>query len=133
MEKGQKRAIPFDAGLFLFALGLRLVFLAYWQWKDIGETYGRDLYYQQALAWLGWRPLTWMDATHPPVYTLFITAVLGVFRTENPMPVMLIQCLLSSATCVLVRRLGTRLASERVGRVAALWAAIDLQIGRAHV
>jgi hypothetical protein len=116
----------FETFVFSLALALRLSFLGAWVWRGIGDTYGQDPYYGLARAWLGWIPWPGMDATHPPFYTLFIAAVLWCARTASPIPVQLLQCVLSSLTCLLVGSLGARLAGERVGRVAALWAALDL-------
>lgn len=115
----------FDAAAFASALALRLGFLAVWQAKGLGEVYGRDLYYDLAQSWLGWKPMPLFDATHPPLYTGFIAAVLGIFRSPNPLPVLVLQCLLGAACVVLVRRLGARLADETVARAAALWVALD--------
>lgn len=115
----------FDAAAFALALAARLAFLALWQHKGLADVYGRDLYYSLAQCWLGWAPMPPFDATHPPLYTAFIAAVLGVFRSPNPLPVLLLQCLLGAACVVLVRRVGARLADEKTARWAALWVALD--------
>jgi len=115
----------FDAAAFGSALALRLGFLAVWQWKGLGEVYGRDLYYDLAQRWLGWAPMPAFDATHPPLYTGFIAAVLGVFRSPNPLPILLLQCLFGAASVLLVRRIGARLTDEATARAAALWVALD--------
>lgn len=112
--------------ILALALALRLGFLFYWLHNRMDLTFGRDLYYSLALAWGGWQPLTWMDATHPPLYSLFILGVLKLFHTTNPLPVLLIQCVLSSLVCLVIYILGENLANERVGLIAALWCAIDL-------
>lgn len=114
-----------DAAVFALALALRLGFLAFFLSKGLGEVYGRDLYFNLALSWLGHLPMPAFDATHPPLYTMIIAGVLGLFRSPNPLPVLLLQCLASAATVVLVRRLGSVLADERTARLAALWCAVD--------
>ena len=115
----------FDAAAFALALALRLSFLAVWQFKNLGDVYGRDLYYSLAQAWLGWTAQPLFDATHPPLYTAFIAAVLGLFRSPNPLPVRLLQCLLGAAAIPLVRWIGERLSDEKTARLAALWVACD--------
>lgn len=115
----------FDAAAFGGALALRLGFLAAWQWKGLGDVYGRDLYYDLSQSWLGWKPMPVFDATHPPLYTGFLAAVLGAFRSPNPLPALILQCLLGAACVVLVRRVGARLADEGTARLAALWTAVD--------
>ena len=103
---------------FLIALAVRLAFLALWTWKGLGEVYKQDLYFSLAQSWVGWTTPMAMDATHPPLYTAFIAAVLGLFGRPNPMPVLCLQALVSAAICPMILYLGTRLASERVGRLA---------------
>jgi 4-amino-4-deoxy-L-arabinose transferase-like glycosyltransferase len=115
----------FDAAAFGGALAVRLGFLAVWQWKGLGDVYGRDLYYNLAQSWLGWSPMPAFDATHPPLYTGFIAAVLGLFHSSNPLPVLVLQCLFGAVCVVLIRRIGARLADEKTARLAALWAALD--------
>ncbi|MFI5362972.1 MAG: glycosyltransferase family 39 protein [Elusimicrobiota bacterium] len=115
----------FDAAAFALALTLRLAFLAVWQWKGLGDVYGRDLYYYLAQAWLGWKPMPVFDATHPPLYTMFLAAVLGLFRSPNPLPVLVLQCLFGAACVPLLRRLGARLVDEPTSRRAALLLAVD--------
>ncbi|MFI5345184.1 MAG: glycosyltransferase family 39 protein [Elusimicrobiota bacterium] len=122
MELNSRR---FDAAAFGGALALRLGFLAVWQWKGLGEVYGRDLYYNLAQSWLGWSPMPAFDATHPPLYTGFIAMILGISRSPNPVPVLVLQCLMGAACVVLVRRIGSRLADEKTARLAAVWVALD--------
>jgi 4-amino-4-deoxy-L-arabinose transferase-like glycosyltransferase len=115
----------FDAAAFAFALALRLAFLAVWQYKGLGDVYGRDLYYSLAQSWLGWTPPAVFDASHPPLYTMFIACVLWVFRSPNPLPVLGLQCLLGAACVPLIRRIAERLTDEKTARWAALWVALD--------
>lgn len=115
----------FDAAAFALALTLRLAFLALWQIKGLSRVYQPDLYYSLAQSWLGWIPMPAFDATHPPFYTGVIAAVLGVFRSPNPLPVLLLQCLLGAACVPAIRRIGKGLAGENVARLAALWLAVD--------
>lgn len=115
----------FDAAVFSLALTLRLAFLAVWQFKGLGDVYGRDLYYSLAQSWLGWAAMPAFDASHPPLYTAFIAAVLGLFRSPNPLPVLVLQCLFGAASVLLVRRIGVRLTDESTARWAALWVAVD--------
>ncbi|MEK7390354.1 MAG: glycosyltransferase family 39 protein [Elusimicrobiota bacterium] len=115
----------FEVAVFALAAALRLGFLAVFQWKGMGDVYGRDLYYNLAQSWLGWAPMPAFDATHPPLYTALIAAVLGLFRSPNPLPVLLLQCVLGAGSVVLVARIGARLLDEKTARVAAVWAALD--------
>ncbi len=115
----------FDAAVFALALALRLGFLAVFVSKGLGEVYGRDLYFNLAQSWLGWTPMPAFDATHPPLYTMIIAGVLGLFRSPNPLPVLLLQCLAGAGSVLLVRRLGERLADIETARLAALWVALD--------
>ncbi|HXS99627.1 MAG TPA: glycosyltransferase family 39 protein [Elusimicrobiota bacterium] len=115
----------FDAAAFALALALRLAFLAVWLIKDLGKVYQPDLYYSLAQSWLGWTPMPAFDATHPPFYTGFIAAVLGLFRSPNPLSVLVLQCLLGAASVVLLRRIAERLTDAKTARWAALWVAAD--------
>jgi len=67
----------FDAAAFSLALVLRLAFTAVFLARGLDAAYGRDLYYGLALSWLGWAPMPAFDATHPPLYTALIAAVLA--------------------------------------------------------
>lgn len=116
----------FDFRAYVFALVLRLAFTAVFLAKGLDVAYGRDLYYNLAVSWLGWAPAFQFDATHPPLYTAFIAVVLGIFRSPNPLPILIIQCILGAACVPLTRRLGERLgASPAAARLAALWIAVD--------
>src|ERR1019366_2978285 len=50
---------------------------------------------------------------------------LGLFRSPNPLPVLVLQCLFGAASVPLIRRIGARLADEKTARWAALWVALD--------
>jgi 4-amino-4-deoxy-L-arabinose transferase-like glycosyltransferase len=115
----------FDAAAFALALTLRLAFLAVWQHKGLGASYPPDLYYALAQSWLGWSPMPSFDASHPPLYTLFLAGVLGVFRSPNPLPVLMLQCLFGAACVPLIRRIAAALTDEKTARWAALWVALD--------
>ena len=115
----------FDAAAFALALTFRLGFLAVWQFKGLIGVYSRDAYYSLAQSWLGWTPMPSFDAMLPPLYTAFIAAVLGPFRSPNPLPVLVLQCLLGAASVPLLRRIGARLTDEKTARWAALWIAVD--------
>ena len=116
----------FDAASFAFALVLRLAFTVVFLAKGLNVAYGADLYYGLALSWLGWAPAFMFDATHPPLYTATIAAVLGLFGSPNPLPVLLLQCALGAACVPLTRRLGCRLGVHNAtARLAALWVALD--------
>ncbi len=132
MTREQRR---FLLGSFALALALRALFLVVWQWKALAPVFGRDLYYELALGWLGWGPRFAVDATHPPLYTAFIAVVLKIFRgpaplpvllgTSFPLPVLCAQTALSAGVAPLVYALAGRLTSERAARLAALWVAAD--------
>src|SRR5258706_335373 len=81
--------------------------------KGLGDAYGRDLYFNLALSWLGRLPMPEFDATHPPLFTLIIAAILGVLRTSSQYPILLLNVLVGSATPCVVRRLGGRLLDEK--------------------
>ena len=115
----------YDTFVFSLALALRLGFMAVFLSKNLGEAYGRDLYFNLAQSWLGWMPMPDFDATHPPLYTGFIAAVLGLFRSPNPLPILVLQCLLGAASVLLVRRIGIRIFDDQTSRLAALWVALD--------
>ncbi len=116
----------FGMHIFVFALLTRLAFTAVFLANGLDAAYGRDLYYNLAVSWLGWAPAFLFDASHPPLYTAVIAAVLGLFRSPNPLPVLLLQCALGAACAPLTRRLGARLGvAEATARLAALWVALD--------
>jgi 4-amino-4-deoxy-L-arabinose transferase-like glycosyltransferase len=115
----------FDAAAFGLALTLRLAFLALWQLKGLADVYRPDLYYTLAQSWLGWAPMPAFDATHPPLYTGFLAAVLGLFRSPNPLSALVLQCVLGAGSVVLLRRVAERLTDAKTARWAALWVALD--------
>jgi len=114
-----------EGALFVFALAVRLFFLALFTRRGMALTLGRDPYYSVAMSWLGFGPKLDMDATHPPLYSGFIAAVLGVLRTCDPTAILVLQAILSAASCVLLLRLARRLGDLRVGALAAFWMALD--------
>ena len=119
------KARRFDLWVFVLAAVLRLAALAVFQWKGLGDSYGRDLYFNLALSWLGRLPMPEFDATHPPLFTLMIAGILGVLRTSSQYPILLLNVLVGSATPLLLRRFGGRLVDEKTARLAALWLAVD--------
>ena len=120
------RAGRFDAASFSLAFALRLAFTAVFLAKGLDVVYGRDLYYNLSLSWLGWAPAPPFDAILPPLYTATIAAVLGLFRSPNPLPVLILQCALGAACVPLTRLLGARLGvRDSAARLAALWVALD--------
>lgn len=115
----------FDASAFALALSARLVFTAIFLAKGLDVVYARDLYYNLAVSWLGWAPAFAFDATHPPLYTAFLAAVMKLSGSSNQLPILLLQCLIGSAVSPLTRRLGSGLVSEKAARISALWVALD--------
>ncbi|MCR4295903.1 MAG: glycosyltransferase family 39 protein [Elusimicrobia bacterium] len=115
----------FELGVFALALAVRVAALVVFQVKGLGEAYGRDLYFNLALSWLGHLPMPDFDATHPPLFTLVIAAVLGALRTSSQLPILIFNVLVGSASVVLARRAGVRLLDEKTARLAALWIALD--------
>ena len=116
----------FDVGSFSFAFLIRLAFTAWFLAKGLDVALGRDPYYDVALSWLHWAPPLSFDASHPPLYTGFIAAVLGLFHSPSPLPILILQCALGAACVPLTRRLGERLGVDRpAARLAALWVALD--------
>lgn len=115
------------AAAFAAALALRLAFLCAWSLRHPDLQYTRDPYYEYALSWLGWGPYL-SDIEHPPLYTLFIASILWVARGADPLPALLVQTLLSSASCVLIGKIGVLLVSRRAGLLAAWLAALDMPL-----
>ncbi len=115
----------FDAWAFALALSARLAFTGIFLAKGLDVVYARDLYYNLAVSWLGWAPSFAFDATHPPLYTAFLAAIMKVLGSSNPLPILLIQCLIGAAVSPLTRRLGTGLVSDKAARISALWVALD--------
>lgn len=115
----------FDWSIFALALAMRLAALAVFQAKGLGDSYGRDLYFNLALSWIGRLPPFAFDATHPPLFTLVIAGILGTLRTSSQLPILLFNALVGAASVPLLRRAGGRLLDERTARLAALWLALD--------
>lgn len=115
----------FDVYVFALALLARFAALAVFQAKGIGDSYGRDLYFNLALSWLGYLPMPEFDATHPPLYTLLTAGLLGVLGTASQMPVLIVQVILGAGSVVLLRRVGGYLLDEKTARLAAIWLALD--------
>lgn len=115
----------FDVCVFALALAVRLAALILFQAKGLGDAYGRDLYFNLALGWLGHLPVPAFDATHPPLYTLIIAAILGLLRTTSQLPVLIFNVLIGAGAVVLLRRAGAFLLDEKAARLAALWLALD--------
>lgn len=116
----------FDATVFALAFVVRLAFMAGFLAMGLDVLFGRDLYYDLALSWLGWSPSVPFDATHPPLYTAMIAAVLGLLRSPNQLPILILQCALGAACVPLTRRIGARLGlQDATARLAALWTVLD--------
>ncbi len=115
----------FGIGLFLAAFGLRLGFLSIWRGHGAFANFVHDPYYEIALAWLGWGPMPGADFMHPPLYPAFLASVLALRGAPGTLAPLAAQCLLSAGACLLVWRLGARLAGEEAGRLAGIWAAAD--------
>jgi hypothetical protein len=115
----------FDVAVFVLALAARLAALGVFQAKGLGDAYGRDLYFNLALAWLGRLPTPVFDATHPPLYTGFIACVLGLLGTSSQLPILFLHVLLGAGTVLLARRVAAFLVDDKIARLAALWLALD--------
>ncbi|MDD5302335.1 MAG: glycosyltransferase family 39 protein [Elusimicrobia bacterium] len=115
----------FDLSVFAFALAARLAALGVFQAKGLGDAYGRDLYFNLALAWIGRLPMPVFDATHPPLYTALIAGVLGLLGTSSQLPILFLHVILGAGSVVLARRVGAFLVDDRTARLAALWLALD--------
>lgn len=122
LKSSPRRFLAWSFGL---ALAVRLAFTAWFVAHGLGEAYGRDLYYDLALSWLGWAPPFGFDATHPPLYTAAIAATLGLFQSPNPVTVQLLQCLLGALVVPLTYDIGRALTEDRASRVAGWWVALD--------
>jgi len=115
----------FEVCVFALALALRVAALVVFQAKGLGDAYGRDLYFNLALSWLGRLPAFEFDATHPPLFTLVIAGILGALKTSSQLPILLFNTLVGSASVLLVRRAGALLLDDKAARLAALWLALD--------
>lgn len=122
LKGSPRRYLAWSFGL---ALAVRLGFTAWFLSRGLGEVYGRDLYYNLALSWLGWAPPFAADFTHPPLYTAFIAATLGLFQSPNPVTVLILQCLLGALTVPLTYDIGRSLSEDRAARVAGWIVAFD--------
>src|SRR5262249_40885358 len=71
----------------------------------------------------GFEPYGVLIKRRAPLYPLMLGAVYFVFG-EQPMVVLLVQCLLLAGTCLLVLDIGRRLFNERTGLIAALLCAL---------
>lgn len=115
----------FDWSVFALALAVRLAALAVFQAKGLGDAYGRDLYFNLALSWLGHLPLPDFDATHPPLFTLIVGGILKVLGTTSQMPILLFNTIVGAATVLFMRRAAGFLMDDAAARLAAVWLAID--------
>ena len=116
----------FDAAVFVLAVAARLAALGVFQAKGLGDAYGRDRYFNLALAWLGQTPMPDFDATHPPLYTFLIACILGPLGTSSQLPILFLHVLVGAGT-VLPRRVGSGPSSSTIktARLATLWLALD--------
>ncbi|MBI5244840.1 MAG: glycosyltransferase family 39 protein [Elusimicrobia bacterium] len=113
------------AAVFLAALAVRLLWLAAWQAGGFTERYGYDAYVSIARFWLGRGPEL-LDATHPPLYPIWIAAVFSLIQRPSLLAIQLLNILMSCATCLFAGFWAERAASSRpLGRLAGLWAAFD--------
>jgi hypothetical protein len=110
-------------GLFLAALALRLLWL--WAWERCGLTqrFGYDPYAAIARFWLGGPH--WLDATHPPLFPMWIALLFRSLGRDSLLAVQLFNTLFGSAACCLLGLWTSRAVSPRAGRLAGLWAAFD--------
>lgn len=115
----------FDWSLFALALLVRFAALAVFQAKGLGDAYGRDLYFNLALSWAGRAPMPEFDATHPPLFTAVIAAMMRLFHSSSQLPTLLFNTIVGAATVPLLRRVGAFLMEEKAARLAALWLALD--------
>ncbi|MEQ1920580.1 MAG: glycosyltransferase family 39 protein, partial [Elusimicrobiota bacterium] len=115
----------FDAAVFALALAARFAALGVFLAKGLGDAYGRDLYFNLALSWLGRAPMPDFDATHPPLYTLLVAGILGPLGTSSQLPILIMHVLVGACTVVLLRRAGSYLFDDKTARLAALWLALD--------
>ena len=115
----------FNAAVFALALVARFAALGVFLAKGLGDAYGRDLYFNLALSWLGRTPMPDFDATHPPLYTLLVAGILGPLGTSSQLPILIMHVFVGAATVVLLRRAGAYLFDDKTARLAALWLALD--------
>ncbi|MEK7234527.1 MAG: glycosyltransferase family 39 protein [Elusimicrobiota bacterium] len=115
----------FDASVFALAVVARLAALVLFQAKGLGDAYGRDLYFNLALSWLGRLPMPDFDATHPPLYTFLISCILGPLGTSSQLPILFLHVLVGAGSVLLMRRVGVFLLDDQTARLAALWLALD--------
>ena len=115
----------FDVAVFVLALAARLAALGVFQARGLGDSYGRDRYFDLALAWVGQTPMPVFDATHPPLYTLLIACILWPLGTSSQLPILFLHVILGAGTVLLARRVGTFLVDDKTARLATLWLALD--------
>lgn len=115
----------FELSVFALALAVRVAALILFQAKGLGDAYGRDLYFNLALSWLGRLPMPDFDATHPPLFTMLIAGILGTLKTSSQLPILIFNTLVGAASVPLMRRAGARLLDDKTARLGALWLALD--------
>jgi 4-amino-4-deoxy-L-arabinose transferase-like glycosyltransferase len=113
------------AGIFLIALGLRLLYIFQSPQPPIvfdavnhylvGQMIQHDTINNE-----GWRIM----ALRGPVYPLFVATVFRLFG-EDPWPLRCIQAGLGALTCLFVFQIGHQLVNRRVGLIAGTLAAIS--------
>lgn len=110
--------------LFAIALLMRLACLAWWQAGDCNTTVGFDSYYYYAQSWLGWSPPT-VDVVQAPGFTLWIAILLGLIGRPSMIAVQLTNIALSIASCFIAADWAEKVLNKRIGRLGAVWIAID--------
>jgi len=121
---------PFFAAIFLLALALRLLNIAFLRGHDSFLAEPDALTYWTLGAALAkpaafWRTLL-ATTNLMPAYPLLLATVQAIFG-DTPRAVAIIQAVIDSATCALIGQLGT-LVSPRVGRIAGILAAISITL-----
>ena len=116
----------------LVALALRVTFVVRERWNVPLRGDAWFYYWQARLlstghgfinpAFLERAGVARQSADHPPLFTLYLTA-LDLLGLRSPRAQLITQCLLGAATVVVIGIVGRRLAGARVGLVAAAIAA----------
>jgi len=130
MTKASRKELTFLLILFIFALGLRLVYLGQLQGSPMFDAPIMDARYHDE--WAQSIRQDWLQATKPfhegpffraPLYGYFLAFIYTLFGHSYLVP-RIIQFLMGSASVLLIYFLGKRTFGPTVGKVAAVLAAL---------
>jgi 4-amino-4-deoxy-L-arabinose transferase-like glycosyltransferase len=113
--------------LVAFCVGLAMVFVGFRSQSFVDSSF--DPYYfgemgKSLARGDGFAPFGSLIQRRAPLYPLMIGAIYTLFG-EQPMLVLIAQCLLLAATCVVVFDIGRRMFNTRTGMIAAVFCALN--------